>query len=137
MPDPRDLPSCKVQLRPYTNAPEPANQDLQGPLVIPDRFVRAGLARNRKVELQCFHCGAALFSRLGISSAQNCAFMCFVLPIFTFSFYTCNVCNDYLRQKNTFGHWTALHQPASGHFIHESSMAIGDAPAHREQRPPK
>ncbi len=26
-----------------------------------------------------------------------------------FYFYTCNVCNDYVRQENTFGHWTALH----------------------------
>ncbi len=53
--------------------------------------------------------GAAEFSCLWISSAQNCAFMCFFLTYFYFSFYTCNVCNDYVQQKNTFGHWTALH----------------------------
>ncbi len=56
--------------------------------------------------------GAAEFSRLWISSAQNCAFMCVSLPIFLFfyfSFDTCIVCNDYVRQKNTFGHWTTLH----------------------------
>ncbi len=56
--------------------------------------------------------GAAEFSRLWISSAQNCAFMCVSLPsfyFFYFSFDTCIVCNDYVRQKNTFGHWTTLH----------------------------
>ncbi len=52
--------------------------------------------------------GAAEFSRLWIRSAQNCAFMCF-FTYFYFYFYTCNVCNDYVWQKNTFGHWTALH----------------------------
>ncbi len=31
------------------------------------------------------------------------------LRIFTFSFYTHNVCIIYIRQKNTFGHWTPLH----------------------------
>ncbi len=51
----------------------------------------------------------ALLSCLWISSAQNCAFMYFFLTYFYFSFYTCNICNDYLWQKNTFGHWTALH----------------------------
>ncbi len=30
--------------------------------------------------------------------------MCFFVTYFYFSFYTCNVCNDYVRQKNTFGH---------------------------------
>ncbi len=37
-----------------------------------------------------------------------CVFFSF-FPYFYFSFYTCNVCNDYVRQKNTFGHRTALH----------------------------
>ncbi len=31
------------------------------------------------------------------------------LRIFTFSFYMHNVCTIYIRQKNTFGHWTPLH----------------------------
>ncbi len=56
--------------------------------------------------------GAAEFSRLWISSAQNCAFMCVSLPIFLFFlllFWYVYVCNDYVRQKNTFGHWTSLH----------------------------
>ncbi len=38
--------------------------------------------------------------------------LCVFLPIlyfFTSLFDTCIVCNDYVRQKNTFGHWTALH----------------------------
>ncbi len=52
--------------------------------------------------------GAAEFSRLWISSAQNCVFMWFFF-YFYLPFYTCNVCNDYVRQENTFGHWTALH----------------------------
>ncbi len=49
--------------------------------------------------------GAAEFRRLRISSAQYCVFF----SIFDLSFYTCNVCNDYVQQENTFGHWTALH----------------------------
>ncbi len=55
--------------------------------------------------------GAAEFSRLRISSAQNCSKLCFYVFFFNFylSFYTCNVCNDYVRQENTFGYWTALH----------------------------
>ncbi len=33
----------------------------------------------------------------------------FLYLFFYFSFDTCIVCNDYVRQKNTFGHWTTLH----------------------------
>ncbi len=36
-------------------------------------------------------------------------FMCFFTYFFTSLFDTCILCNDYVRQKNTFGHWTALH----------------------------
>ncbi len=37
------------------------------------------------------------------------AFLCVFIFYFYLSFYTCNFCNDYVRQENTFGHWTALH----------------------------
>ncbi len=36
-------------------------------------------------------------------------FLCVFIFYFYLSFYTCNFCNDYVRQENTFGHWTALH----------------------------
>ncbi len=49
------------------------------------------------------HHGTAVFSRLSGSSAQT-VLLSTLLHIFTFSFYTHNVCTDYLRQKNTFGH---------------------------------
>ncbi len=55
----------------------------------------------------------------------------FFYTYFNFSFYTCNVYNDYLRQKNTFGHWTALHYPDSRQFIHKSNVAIGGTSEHR------
>ncbi len=38
-----------------------------------------------------------------------CVFLYLFYFIFYFSFDTCIVCNDYVRQKNTFGHWTTLH----------------------------
>ncbi len=98
------------------------------------------LSTLRKSSLWTFvddHHGAAVFSRLSSSSAQI-VLLSTLLCIFTFSFYTHNVCTDYLWQKNTFGHWTPLHQPASGHFIHKSNVAIGDSLEHRgEQRPPE
>ncbi len=56
---------------------------------------------------------AMVFSCLLSSVACELALLKIVLlsVFFTYfySFYTCNVCKDYLRQKNTFGHWTALH----------------------------
>ncbi len=52
--------------------------------------------------------GAALYSRRYDGSAQFVLLSTF-LRIFTFSFYTHNVCTIYIRQKNTFGHWTPLH----------------------------
>ncbi len=47
-------------------------------------------------------------STLKDGSAQF-VFLYTLLRIFTFSFYTLNVCTIYLWQKNTFGHWTPLH----------------------------
>ncbi len=38
-----------------------------------------------------------------------CVFLYLFFLFFYFSFDTCIVCNDYVRQKNTFGHWTTLH----------------------------
>ncbi len=43
-------------------------------------------------------------STLKDGSAQF-VFLYTILRIFTFSFYTINVCTIYLWQKNTFGHW--------------------------------
>ncbi len=37
-----------------------------------------------------------------------CVFL-YLFLFFYFSFDTCIICNDYVRQKNTFGHWTTLH----------------------------
>ncbi len=94
------------------------------------------LSTLRKSSLWTFvddHYGAAVFSHLSSSSAQI-VLLSTLLRIFTFSFYTHNVCTDYLRQKNTFGHWTPLHYPASGHFIHESNVAIGDSLEHRGEQ---
>ncbi len=56
----------------------------------------------------CYHHGAAMFSRLSGSYIQI-VHLSTLLRIFTFSLYTHNVCTDYLRQKNTFRHWTPLH----------------------------
>ncbi len=40
---PGELPSCRFQLQPQSNTPEPANQGVQGYLIITDRCVGAGL----------------------------------------------------------------------------------------------
>ncbi len=61
-----------------------------------------------------FQNGAAVFGRRSGSSAQIVLLSTF-LRIFTLSFYTDNVCTDYLRQKNTFGHWTVVDK------VHRSS----------------
>ncbi len=53
-----------------------------------------------------WHNGATMFGRRLGSSAQIVLLSTF-LRIFAFSSYTRNVCTDCLRQKNTFGHWTA------------------------------
>ncbi len=42
-PAPGELPSYRFQLQPQSNTPEPANQVLQGYLLISDRCVTAGL----------------------------------------------------------------------------------------------
>ncbi len=42
-PAPGELPSYRFQLQPQSNTPEPANQGLQGYLLISDRYVGAGL----------------------------------------------------------------------------------------------
>ncbi len=42
-PAPGELPSYRFQLQPQSNTPEPANQGLQGYLLISDRCVGAGL----------------------------------------------------------------------------------------------
>ncbi len=47
-------------------------------------------------------------STLGMAPLNVC-FNILFLRIFTFSFYTHNVCTIYIRQKNTFGHWAPLH----------------------------
>ncbi len=65
-----------------------------------------------RASAQDFDCGAAEFRRLWISSAQNCAFMCvstYFFYFFLLLFWYVYVCNDYVRQKNTFGHWISLH----------------------------
>ncbi len=49
-----------------------------------------------------------LYSRRYDGSAQFVLLSTF-LRIFTFAFYTYNVCTINIRQKNTFGHWTPLH----------------------------
>ncbi len=43
-----------------------------------------------------------------LAPLRTVLFMCFFY-IFTSIFDTCIVCNDYVRQNNTFGHWTVLH----------------------------
>ncbi len=51
----------------------------------------------------------ALLSSVACELAPlNIVFLC-VFFYFYLSFYTCNVCNDYVQQENTFGQWTALH----------------------------
>ncbi len=42
-PAPGELPSWRFQLQPQSNTPEPANQVVQGSLIITDRCVAAGL----------------------------------------------------------------------------------------------
>ncbi len=42
-PAPEELPSCIFQLQPQSNTPEPANQGVQGYLIITDRCVGPGL----------------------------------------------------------------------------------------------
>ncbi len=42
-PAPGELPSYIFQLQPQSNTPEPANQGVQGYLIITDRCVAAGL----------------------------------------------------------------------------------------------
>ncbi len=42
-PAPGELPSYRFQLQPQSNTPEPANQGVQGYLIITDRCVGAGL----------------------------------------------------------------------------------------------
>ncbi len=42
-PAPGELPSWRFQLQPQSNTPEPANQGVQGYLIITDRCVAAGL----------------------------------------------------------------------------------------------
>ncbi len=42
-PAPIELPSCIFQLQPQSNTSEPANQGVQGYLIITDRCVEAGL----------------------------------------------------------------------------------------------
>ncbi len=57
-----------------------------------------------KTQVRSSVSGAALYSRRYDGSAQFVLLSTFV-RIFTFSFYTYNVCTIYIRQKNTFGHW--------------------------------
>ncbi len=41
-PAPGELPSCRFQLQPQSHTPEPANQGVQGYLIITDRCVAVG-----------------------------------------------------------------------------------------------
>ncbi len=59
--------------------------------------------------------GAAVFSRHSGSSAHIVLLSTF-LHIFTFSFYTHNICTDYLRQKKIFGRWTLYPRIQRGHW---------------------
>ncbi len=57
-----------------------------------------------------YYLPVALLSSVACELAPlKIVFLCVFIFYFYLSFYTCNFCNDYVRQENTFGHWTALH----------------------------
>ncbi len=75
-----------------------------------------------------------------LTSLRMCV-LCFFLTYFYFFtslFIRVSSAMIIYDRKNTFGHWTALHYPDSGHFIHGPSVAIGDTSEQRvEQWPPE
>ncbi len=72
------------------------------------QYIRQKVRNRQEVSTHCLP--VALLSSVACELAPlKIAFLCVFIFYFYLSFYTCNFCNDYVRQENTFGHWTALH----------------------------